>query len=80
MLHHGPVNTSYCWGHTGTKKQVRDGWKGDQRNKTFSFLLPLYSSSGFVNKFLSLTFFLIFFFQDWSGGVNRGHVSLKNYG
>lgn len=29
---------------------------------------------------LSYLFFLLFFFQDWSGGVNRGHVSLKNYG
>lgn len=57
MLHHIPVNTSYCWGHTGTKDQVRDAWRGDQRNKMPSFLLPLYSSSGFVNMFLSLTFF-----------------------
>lgn len=55
MLHHGPVNTICCWGHTGTKEQVRDGWRGDQRNEAFGFLLPLYSSSGFVNMFLSLT-------------------------
>ena len=42
MLHEDPVNTSYWWGHTGTEKQVRDGWKdgGETEGTTLSASRP----------------------------------------
>lgn len=52
--------------------------EGGIQQDSWPLVPPYFPSSGFVNMLLSLHFFP--FFKDWSGGVNRGHVSLKNYG